>query len=251
MDKSSNHSVLTGGVATVTVSSWEAFHEEIGRHRANYVWRGQTQDWPLKASFDRRVFIDQRDRLRRLKHNLDNFRAEMSKSFPNVLPQHDLAAWALGQQYGLRTPLLDWTLSPYIAAYFAFVEGDDRHNRNDGYRYVYGLNRSVERLKVKLKRAGQLLSSEPSVSFIDQLPYHNPRFTAQRGVFTQAYQGNDIWKYVQSYAGKRPSKVLVVKIKIPTDDRNKSLRDLHSMNIDHTSLLLDLHNVIDHCNSKS
>ena len=36
--------------------------------------------------------------------------------------------WALGQHYGLATPLLDWVYSPYVClTFFSFREAD-----NDG-----------------------------------------------------------------------------------------------------------------------
>jgi hypothetical protein len=105
-------------------------------------------------------------------------------------------------------------------------------------------------LMSKRKKASQILSSDRSVPFIDQLPYPNPRFTAQQGIFTKAFQGNDIRKYVQSFSRKRPSEILIVKFKIPSKDRDECLRDLHLRNIDHTNLLLDFRNVVDCCNTK-
>lgn len=257
MDKNTNDNNLKDGILTETLSSWQEFHQKACsfKSKRGYVWRGQKRDenggWSLESSFDREVQIkDQSYRDNKLKHHLDNFKEAMNKSFPNVLPRDDVAVWALGQHYGLKTPLLDWTLSPYIAAYFAFVEVIDKNDRNDCYRYVYALNRSLERLMSKLKNPSQLLSSDRSVPFIDQLPYPSPRFTAQQGIFTKAFHGNDIQKYVQIFTRKRPGEVLIVKFKIPTKDREECLRNLHLMNIDHTSLLLDLRKVVDYCNSK-
>ena len=257
MDENSDDIILKGGVRIVTLSSWQEFHQNACslKSKRGYVWRGQKKDensgWSLQSSFDRKVQIkDQRAREKKLMHHFDNFKVAMNKSYPSVLPQDDVDVWALGQHYGLKTPLLDWTLSPYIAAYFAFIEGNDQNDRNDCYRYVYALNRSLERLMSKQKKASQVLSSGRSVPFIDQLPYPNPRFKAQQGIFTKAFQGNDIRKYVQSFSRKRPSEVVIVKFRIPTKDREECLRDLHLRNIDHTSLLLDLRDVVDCCNSK-
>jgi len=257
MDEKSDDIILKDGVRIVTLSSWQEFHQKacILKSKRGYVWRGQKKDensdWSLQSSFDRKVKIkDEQDRIKKLKNHLDNFKEAMNKSYPNVLPQDDIDVWALGQHYGLMTPLLDWTLSPYIAMYFAFIEGIDQDDRNDRYRYVYALNRSLERHLTKLKKAEQILSSERSVLFIDQLPYPNPRFIAQKGIFTKAFHGKDIWKYVQRFSRKRPSEVLIVKFRIPTKDREECLRELHLKRIDHTSLLLDLRYVIDCCNSK-
>jgi len=263
MDENSDDIISRDGVRIVTLSSWQEFHQKALslKSRRGYVWRGQKKDensgWSLLSSFDRKVRIkDQGARDKKLKEHLDNFKEAMSKSYPNVLPKNDNLPqnykhiWALGQHYGLKTPLLDWTLSPYIAAYFAFIEGVDQNDRNDCYRYVYALNRSLERLLSKQKKGNDILSSDQSVPFIDQLPYPNPRFTAQKGIFTKALQGNDIQGYVQSFSRKRPSEVLIVKFRIPTKDREECLHNLHLMNIDHTSLLLDLRDVVDCCNSK-
>jgi hypothetical protein len=248
---------LKDGVRVVTLSSWWEFHKHVYslKSKRGYVWRGQKKDeeggWFLRSKFDREVqWNNQHDRDNRLKRQLDNFKEAMNKSYPNILPKDDVGVWALAQHYGLKTPLLDWTLSPYIAAYFAFNESADPNDQNDHYRFVYALNRSLERLMSKQKKASQILSSGRSVPFIDQLPYPNPRFTAQKGIFTKAFQGKDIGSYIQSFSRKRPNEVIIVKFRIPTRDREMCLYELHMMNIDHVSLLLDLRDVVDRCNDE-
>ena len=245
------------GACIVILSSWQEFKQKSCslKSKRGYVWRGQKKDensgCPLQSSFDRDIKIkDQRDRTKRLKQHIENFKEAMNKFFPNILPKEDIDVWALGQHYGLKTPLLDWTLSPYIAAYFAFIEEIDQNDSNDCYRYVYALNRSLERLISKRKKSNQMLSSDRSVPFIDQLPYPNPRFKAQQGILTKAFQGNDILKYVQSFSKKRTSELLIVKFRIPSKDRKECLHDLHSKNINHMSLLLDFRKVVNDCNSK-
>lgn len=251
-----NGDIFEDGTLVVTLSSWDEFSQKVQRVKSNrvLVWRGQKKDeengWFLKSSFDRKFQSkDQQDRTTKLERHLFKFKELMDKSYPNVLPAEEDRIWALGQHYGLETPLLDWTLDPYIAAYFAFSEWNDPNDREDRYRYVYALDRALERLLTKKKRAGEIVSSERSVPFIDQLPLPSPRFVAQKGIFTKAIDGNDIWENIKTFSRKKPNKLLIMKFKIPTKDREKCLTELHSKGINHLNLLIDFHHVVHNCNS--
>lgn len=240
------------GVRVITTVSWRDFREQaeaLETPKRGFVWRGQTKDWPLRPSFDRKSNDDTpEERLRKLAAHLENFRKKMDSEYPNVLPSDELAAWALGQHYDLKTPLLDWTANTYIAAYFAFVKRADPNDPNDHYRYVYALNRSIERLISKLKIGNQVLSTQRSVPFIDELNPTNPRFKFQQGVFTNQLHGKSIEEFVKSLSNKRPDDLFLVKFRLPTEFRDECLRDLSLMKIDHISLLLDLRSVVDDCN---
>lgn len=232
------------GVLVTKLNSWVDFHQCIMKliAKGNYIWRGQTKDKALKSSFDRNIPSgNKKNREELLEHHIDNFKMEMTQSHPNVLPKNEDEIWALGQHYGLETPMLDWTMAPYIAAYFAFKKQVDPDN-DDGYRYVYALKRSLRRLMSNRK--------ERYVAFIDQLTHPSPRFSAQKGVFTKALNGIDIETNIRSFSKKRPNEVTLVKFTIPREYRDECLRELHLMNINHTSLLLDFRDVVDRCNSK-
>ncbi len=250
------HDSFENGVRQLTLASWQQFHETVPTFSAKrgYVWRGQKCDessgWSLRSSFDRAVTIKGKDRAVELQAHLDRFKDRMNSLFPNVLPPDDAAIWALGQHYGLKTPLLDWSVCPYIAAYFAFSESNDPADAHDTHRYIYGLNRSVERLLTKQKKAAALISTDRSVPFIGELRDPSPRFSAQKGIFTKAFQGHDLNKYVETYARKRPNEQLIIKIRVPTSERSEFLQQLHRMRIDNTTLLLDLREAVDYCNAQ-
>jgi hypothetical protein len=283
------------GVATFRLASWSHFFDfleaEVFSRRLSstqsYIWRGQRRaDWSLSSSLDRlfghlRLLAASPSELeRRLTEHLDVFKhAARGRRGPNPasLPE-EKDWWALGQHFGLATPLLDWTRSPFAAAYFAFEE---LASDPTVYRVVYGLSRdavdkknqeistawnagevrtlALERITEKLARKATERSKEspeaqksddesarslrrervPKIDFIDPMSDENQRLVSQGGLFTRAPIGTPIEQWVSKAFEGTESPVLL-KVEIPDSDRRNCLRALDRMNINHLSLFPDL-----------
>jgi hypothetical protein len=241
------------GAAAYRLSSWSFFFDFLDRvvyppgahHR--YIWRGQRRsDWSLSSSLDRlfqktgAIGRPQKELEDLSKRHLRVFQyASRGRRGTNpVQLRADNEWWALGQHFGLATPLLDWTRSPFAAAYFAFEENPPDSTES---RVVYALDEgAVEQRYDELHEGPSFEEGRlPVIELVDPMSDENQRLVSQGGLFTRAPIGTPIERWVESQFEGSTSAVLV-RIEIPDSDREVCLRALDRMNINHLSLFPDL-----------
>jgi FRG domain len=238
------------GYVEVELSSWKYFHDYVYQRMLqarSYIWRGQRNDtWKLASTLDRALAGRSGKKLRE-KH-LEDFklsvRGRRGPNPPNTLLENDW--WALGQHYGLATPLLDWTTSPFTAAYFAFAQ---KKTPQAPRRAIWALATfSTLKKSEELRKAHTTPDRPPIVEIIRPMSDENARLVSQGGLFTRSPDGLALDDWVRSNFPGTGGTMILVKFTVPNSDREDCLRSLNRMNINHLSLFPDLYGASAFCN---
>jgi hypothetical protein len=233
---------IDGLVPACRVESWEAFivamrSPEHNMAKGEIVYRGQAgHDWHLSSTLAR-LFDGGSVPAKHEANLLAQFRLAMRGRGLDCSKLEDEELWAFGQHHGLRTPLIDWTKSPYVALFFAFDEPDIEGLENPS-RAVFCLNMTAIRADESLSK----IIFEPT-------HHENARLVNQAGLFTVTPSGKD--NLVSAILNELAENGLInpddpadvakyiSKIHVPNDNRVECLNTLRKMNIHHANLFPD------------
>jgi hypothetical protein len=182
---------------------------------------------------NRRAWKDQEERILRI------FKRKAIHFLDVVPARDDDFEWlALMQDHGAPTRLLDFTWSPYVAAFFAL-----HNSTTEAVIWACNPVEIKKKKQVDLKNPGNfrkyLLSGQGRFVYLGEPHAMNRRLIAQSGTFlVPAILDQSIEEILRDYPDPKQT---LIKFILPADKiREKGMRELYRMNITQATLFPDL-----------
>jgi len=256
----------SGLFASVDCSSWSDFRENLGsvlgmavgkgNVSEGYIFRGQScSSWGLTSSFTRRfqslspaerdgrysammkMFYENFEVYGGLGRSLESIDAEKFRAYTDAEKE------AVAQHYGLGTRLLDWSFSPYVAAFFS---GSRVDLNSSGSVSIWALRRS----------AFDIFSSR-ELELVRDYNSGNVRNLWQMGAFTRNHTAQTdtaelFKKKSASYDHKLDAgQPMLVRFDVPVASLSEMEEDLQMMRINSMTIFPGMFGVVDWIKKKA
>ena len=212
--------------------SWDQFKVHLAKlvqTDGHYIFRGQaSNEWPLITTFHRYKRYDLvRYRNEECTQVARELNARLGRRYVLENGTDFGAVLSLAQHHGFPTPLLDWTNSPYIAAYFALAEA--RRSQIPGRVFIFNMAEWLT-----LAQPATITDPAPTVSIREFEAYDNPRHIPQQSCHTFSNVA-DIEAWIRRMERGKQGRFLTT-IDIPADQRDYAVKDLAYMGLTAASL---------------
>lgn len=224
----------------LTLKDLEMLHLVFRGYRSNegmgFLFRGQADiSWDLLPKAGRKDFFlpDNRD--------LGRFWSWARQAVAySSLPSSDLEQLAIAQHHGLATRLLDWTMNPLVACFFACSEHPDK----DGAVYMV---EAPDQIVSEENTANDLKSFSGVYGYFPKSI--SPRLLNQKGIFTVHCDASRKIAVKESRLGDGKPNLLILTI--PAKLKEGVIKHLEDYGIDKSVLFPDLDGLSAHINRKT
>ena len=214
------------------VTNWAEFKEcvvnlELGR----FMFRGQAGPWRLRTSFHRTRRKNLGKFIGTDVPRLHQVLSGRTRHLFNLMdaPQNG-AFWNLIQHHGYPTPLLDWSHSPFVAAFFAFREKRLAHHGEK----VRVLMFDREQWCSDFQQMQKVAPCGPHFSVLEALAIENERLVPQQAL-SSISNIDDIESYIQAQE-QHTGRTYLFAIDLPASFQTKAMNELALMGITAGSL---------------
>jgi hypothetical protein len=222
-------------IRRIPLDGWEQFTRDLrpelfGEDQfrpGRYLFRGvSNHEYELVSSFDR-MFPAAETRTHYSAAMLNAFREECRGEIPEEILRDDQNVLAIGQHHGLPTRLLDWSESPYIAAFFALTGALPRSTDPQAYAAVWALHLDAP-----------IWQRDMGVEIVEVPTIMNMRLRNQAGRFTHARTTHrTLEAYVDSAEWEG---VALTQMFFPASTARRGLAELAMMGLKTSQLFPDL-----------